>query len=160
MNIILTALVLATGLASVAVIAAQPLPRYKHGRRGGRAEAAIVGEAGVEGIEARSGEMFLTPNRASLALLPEGASVIPHGELLDIAGRSTMTPVQHWSGTDGIAMMELKNEMMLNRQGIMILNNTVKNKKEAHSNIDKHGIRTALHDGAVEIEWINNKIRM
>ena len=156
LGIILGALILATGLATVASIASQPIPAFKEGRKGGAATLGTVGEAGTEAIVTRQGDVSLTPDRPSLAFLPEGASVIPHGELVAMAGRATMTDVPRWSsGDSGFARLE--NEMMLNRVGIANLTKVVKDKKEAHITMDKRGIRTAMADGANWIEYINNK---
>jgi len=156
LGIILGALILATGLATVATIASQPIPAFKSGRKGGDATLGTVGEVGTEAIVTKSGDVTLTPDRPSLAFLPEGASVIPHDELVAMAGRATMTDVPRWSSGDS-GFAELKNEMMLNRVGIANLTKVVKDKKEAHITMDKRGIRTAMADGANWIEYINNK---
>ncbi|QNH60752.1 phage tail tape measure protein [Hymenobacter sediminicola] len=56
---VLTALVIAQGLAQAAAIASRPLPQYFRGRENGPAEFALVGERGAELIEGRSGGMRL-----------------------------------------------------------------------------------------------------
>ncbi|HPB85527.1 MAG TPA: hypothetical protein PLR63_07045, partial [Paludibacteraceae bacterium] len=93
---ILIGLYTAIGAAQVAQIASAPLPKYKDGRKGGKAELAIVGEAGQEIIETKEGEHYLTPNTATLTYLPEGASVIPNYEIKNYAStylpKSTETP--------------------------------------------------------------------
>ena len=93
---ILIGLYTAIGAAQVAQIASAPLPKYKDGRQGGKAELAIVGEAGQEIIETKEGEHYLTPNTATLTYLPEGASVIPNYEIKNYAStylpKSTETP--------------------------------------------------------------------
>ena len=157
---VLAALILATGIASVATIASQPIPQYKTGRSGGKAETAIVGEVGQEAIVTRSGDAYLTPSRASLAYLPEGSSVIPHKDLVNMYGRSTMTDIPKWSGSDGVALMELSNKLDVTNMQLVALQGVVKNKREAYISIDKRGIQTAFKNGAVYEEWMNNKIKM
>lgn len=159
LGVILAAVILASGLAAVISIASQPIPSFEKGRKGGKATFAEVGEAGTEAIVSKGGDVSFTPDRSTLAYLPEGASVIPHRDLIEMAGRASMTDIPRWPGSDSSGFADLKNEMMMNRAGIMMLNETIKNKKEAHITMDKHGIRTAMADGHNWIEYINNKFR-
>lgn len=71
---ILTALVIAQGLAQAAVIASRPLPAYFKGRESGPAEWALVAERGPELIEGRSGgaRLVTTPQ---VTYLQEGDKV-------------------------------------------------------------------------------------
>jgi len=76
---------LAAGLAGATQLArviATPLPQYAKGRKGGKAEHAIVGEIGQEAIVTTDGKVTLTPSTPSLAYIPQGADVIPHNELI------------------------------------------------------------------------------
>jgi hypothetical protein len=59
-NFILAGIVLAFGLAQVAMIASQKVPQYAKGRKGGRGEYALTGEFGPE-----------------VMWVPNGASIIP-----------------------------------------------------------------------------------
>jgi len=70
------------GAAQIARIAATPLPQYAKGRKGGKAEHAIVGEIGQEAIVTTDGKVTLTPSTPSIAYIPQGADVIPHNELI------------------------------------------------------------------------------
>ncbi len=81
LSFILAGIIGAIGALQIAQIVSAPLPKYKDGRQGGKAELAIVGEAGREIIETKEGERYLTPNTATLTYLPEGASVIPNYEI-------------------------------------------------------------------------------
>ena len=66
------------GAVQVAAIAAQPIPKYKHGRTGGDAEFAYVGDGGVSEVIARAGGGYeITPNRETLTYLNKGDSVLP-----------------------------------------------------------------------------------
>ena len=70
------------GAAQIARVIATPLPQYAKGRKGGKAEHAIVGEIGQEAIVTTDGKVTLTPSTPSLAYIPQGADVIPHNELI------------------------------------------------------------------------------
>lgn len=81
-NIILASAAAFTGAAQLAAVIATPLPQYAKGRKGGKAEHAIVGEIGQEAIVTTDGKVTLTPSTPSLAYIPQGADVIPHNELI------------------------------------------------------------------------------
>lgn len=76
------ALLGAAGAAQVASLVATPLPQYGKGRKGGKAEMAIVGEMGTEVIRTKDGKLIATPNKPTVTFLPEGADVIPNHEVL------------------------------------------------------------------------------
>jgi hypothetical protein len=81
-NIALAAGAAVTGAAQLAKVIATPLPQYAKGRKGGKAEWAIVGEEGTEGIRTPDGKMTLTPNKPTVTFLPKDAEVIPHHEMI------------------------------------------------------------------------------
>lgn len=69
---------LAIGVATAqsALVLAQPLPKYKGGRKGGPAEFAEVGDGFVhEVIEKPDGSAYLTPNYPTLTFLGQGDTV-------------------------------------------------------------------------------------
>ena len=74
-NPYLIALVAALGLAQLAVVAAKPIPQYKHGRIGGGAEMAIVGDGGQSEIISGKRGAYKTPSKPTLAFLEKGDSV-------------------------------------------------------------------------------------
>ena len=75
---VLTGIAAAIGAVQVAAIAAQPIPKYAHGRTGGREEWAIVGDAGVrEVIAPAHGKPYLTPGKPTLTRLGAGDDVFP-----------------------------------------------------------------------------------
>lgn len=64
------------GAAQLAALLATPLPKYKDGRIGGKAEMAIVGDGGRnEIIQRKSGLVEMTPRTDTLVKLLEGDSV-------------------------------------------------------------------------------------
>lgn len=81
-NILLAAGAAVTGAAQLAKVIATPLPQYAKGRKGGKAEWAIVGEKGIEGIRTPDGKMSLTPDKPTVTFLPKDAEVIPHHEMI------------------------------------------------------------------------------
>ncbi|RGM26965.1 hypothetical protein [Bacteroides sp. OM08-17BH] len=76
-NLVLAALVGAMGAAQIAVIAAQPIPKYAKGTKDHPGGLAIVGDGGKkEGIVTDNG-FFITPDKPTLVNLPTHAQVIP-----------------------------------------------------------------------------------
>lgn len=88
-NLVLAALVGAMGAAQVALIAAQPIPKYAKGTKDHPGGLAIVGDGGKkEGIVTNNG-LFITPDKPTLVDLPAHAQVIP--DLSYIYDRSGLT---------------------------------------------------------------------
>lgn len=76
-NLVLAALVGAMGAAQVALIAAQPIPKYAKGTKDHPGGLAIVGDGGKkEGVVTDNG-LFITPDKPTLVNLPAHAQVIP-----------------------------------------------------------------------------------
>lgn len=76
-DLVLAALVGAMGAAQVALIAAQPIPKYAKGTKDHPGGLAIVGDGGKkEGIITDNG-LFVTPDKPTLVNLPAHAQVIP-----------------------------------------------------------------------------------
>ena len=74
----LSAIVVGLGAAQVAAVLAAPIPKYKHGRTGGKAEFAFVGDGGVnEIIERAKGGYEITPSTDTLTYLGQGDKVHP-----------------------------------------------------------------------------------
>lgn len=74
---IFAAIIAAMGAAQIAVIAAQPIPKYANGTKDHPGGLAIVGDGGKkEGIITDNG-LFVTPDKPTLVNLPAHAQVIP-----------------------------------------------------------------------------------
>jgi len=156
-GIVMAALVLALGLAQTAMIASQPLPSYAKGRKGGKAELANINERGQEAVVTRSGDVYFP--QGPLAYLPEGSAVIPHHELVDMAGRSATTRgLPDWTATD--TNLSLRNEVNGLHRGFAMLAREIRDKKETHINITEKGIWAATSRGNVYEEWVNQHIRL
>lgn len=87
----------ALGAAQLARAIATPLPQYAKGRGKGKAEFAIVGEAGQEAIVRGDGKVEMTPNAATMTYLNPSDQVISNKDLLmnaayvKLAGQGTVT---------------------------------------------------------------------
>lgn len=74
---VFAAIIAAMGAAQIAVIAAQPIPKYANGTKDHPGGLAIVGDGGKkEGIITDNG-LFVTPDKPTLVNLPAHAQVIP-----------------------------------------------------------------------------------
>jgi hypothetical protein len=114
------------GAAQVARIIATPLPQYAKGRKGGKAEHAIVGEIGQEAIVTTDGKVTLTPSTPSLAYIPQGADVIPHNEL--IKNSAYVALARQGTVTTDKLQMALIAEFEKNTEEIKALHLTMKSK--------------------------------
>lgn len=90
-NLVLAALVGATGAAQIAAIAAQPLPQYAEGTDDHPGGLAVVGDGGrSEMVLTPQGKVFKTPSKPTLMDLPKGTEVFPdyNQALADMAMQS------------------------------------------------------------------------
>lgn len=108
-DLVLAALVGAMGAAQVALIAAQPIPKYAKGTKDHPGGLAIVGDGGKkEGIVTNNG-LFITPDKPTLVDLPAHAQVIP--DLSYIYDRRGLT------SDYGLLEQKLKN---MREEGIVV----------------------------------------
>lgn len=77
-NIPLSIAIGALGAIQLATVLAKPIPKYKHGRKGGKAELAEVGDGGVSEVVTDSQGKFkyITPNKPTYTFLEQGDNVI------------------------------------------------------------------------------------
>jgi hypothetical protein len=115
-----------TGAAQLARVVSTPLPQYAKGRKGGKAEHAIVGEIGQEAIVTTDGKVTLTPSTPSLAYIPQGADVIPHNEL--IKNSAYVALARQGTVTTDKLQMALIAEFEKNTEEIKALHLTMKSK--------------------------------
>lgn len=106
---VFAAIVAALGAAQVAIIAAQPIPKYAKGTKDHPGGLAIVGDGGKkEGIVTNNG-LFITPDKPTLVDLPAHAQVIP--DLSYIYDRRGLT------SDYGLLEQKLKN---MREEGIVV----------------------------------------
>lgn len=77
------ALQLAQGALQAGIIAARPIPQYFKGTKNAKKGLSWVGEQGFELVE-RDGRMYVTPNKATLAMMKGGEKVYTHTESVRI----------------------------------------------------------------------------
>lgn len=81
---IAAALVGAMGAAQLALVAATPIPKYKHGTKNHPGGLAMVGDGGrSETVITPSGDSWFTPSIPTLVDLPRGTQVLPEVLKLD-----------------------------------------------------------------------------
>lgn len=81
-NLVLAALVGAMGAAQIALIAAQPVPKYAKGTKDHPGGLAVVGDGGRSEAVVTEKGVFATPDRPTLVDLPRHAQVIPDIRML------------------------------------------------------------------------------
>ena len=81
-NLVLAALVGAMGAAQIALIAAQPVPKYAKGTKDHPGGLAVVGDGGRSEAVVTERGVFATPDRPTLVDLPRHAQVIPDIRML------------------------------------------------------------------------------
>jgi len=131
-----------TGGIQAAAVLARPIPQFKDGVIDFEGGKAIVGEAGSELITLKSGETFLSPDRATMLDLPEGTSVIPHEQTKEIIK----------SGITDDRINELIAETRLTRKAIAArpLRQTL---------INQHGFKEMTRRGNSQTEWVDRYIK-
>lgn len=77
-NFVLAAIVGALGAAQVAMIAAQPIPKYAKGTDNHPGGLAIVGDGGKQEVIATDEGTYITPSVPTLVDIPKRAKVIPN----------------------------------------------------------------------------------
>ncbi|KAF0193379.1 MAG: Uncharacterized protein FD166_3711, partial [Bacteroidetes bacterium] len=148
------AIAAAVGALQALAIAAKPLPAYKHGRNGGPAEWALVGEEGSEGIVYPSGQTAITPDKSTLTFLPAGASVIPHKDLVAHPGLFVDRTVSRMPERFSTRALEDKLDRGFNQ-----LSETVRNKQEHFWNFSENGIQHLVRNGQAWTRYLNKKHR-
>jgi tape measure domain-containing protein len=145
----LSLLIGATGAAQLATVLAQPLPKYKDGRVGGRAEWAYTGDGGVnEVISSRYGT-YITPDKPTLTYLPEGATVYKNiDEYYKKAPATSRLPVMpdvrkgsHVVDNTGALVKAIEN----NKQTVIV-------------NSTWAGVQTSIRSAAGQVDYLNGNV--
>lgn len=151
-NLVLAALVGAMGAAQVAIIAAQPIPKYAKGTKDHPGGLAIVGDGGKkEGIVTDNG-LFITPDKPTLVDLPAHAQVIP--DLSYIYDRRGLT------SDYGLLEQRLKN---MREEGIVVnvSNDYSRLEKKMESNtkqLQSIGRMMKKANQRADYNWISNRV--
>lgn len=151
-NLVLAALVGVMGAAQVAIIAAQPIPKYAKGTKDHPGGLAIVGDGGKkEGIVTDNG-LFITPDKPTLVDLPAHAQVIP--DLSYIYDRRGLT------SDYGLLEQRLKN---MREEGIVVnvSNDYSRLEKKMESNtkqLQSIGRMMKKANQRADYNWISNRV--
>lgn len=151
-NLVLAALVGAMGAAQIAVIAAQPIPKYAKGIKDHPGGLAIVGDGGrKEGIVTDNG-LFITPDKPTLVDLPAHAQVIP--DLSYIYDRRGLT------SDYGLLEQRLKN---MREEGVIVnvSNDYSRLEKKMESNtkqLQNIGKMMKKANQRADYNWISNRV--
>lgn len=149
---VFAAIVAALGAAQIAVIAAQPIPKYAKGTKDHPGGLAIVGDGGKkEGIVTDSG-FFITPDKPTLVDLPAHAQVIP--DLSYIYDRRGLT------SDYGLLEQRLKN---MREEGIVVnvSNDYSRLEKKMESNtrqLQSIGRMMKKANQRADYNWISNRV--
>ena len=137
-------LAIASSALQVGSILATPLPKYKQGRKGGKAEWAITGDGGVnEFVEKKDGSIYKTPNKDTLTYLEKDDIVHKDYNALKIAkGLSEDTFNQLYRTVAG-ANLQSKYDRASDVQQKITINNRINEQfivnaiRENNTRIDK-----------------------
>jgi hypothetical protein len=145
----------ALGALQLATVLATPIPKYEKGRTGGKAELAMVGEKGVEAIM-YGGKGILTPDKPSLAYLPEGADVWSHDKLVNALYSNPEISNNNFANNtfNSILLAEAYS-----RENAKVIQ-AIKNKKETHFIGTERGIKAIVRSGNSTTEYINKNIAL
>lgn len=143
----LAAMVAAIGALQLATVAAQPLPKYRHGTMDAIGGPSIVGEVGAELIELPSGKQFITPSRATMVDLPRHTKVFTNDEFMSMAISSLVTrPIQAATTSNKDGWKEVT-------KAISRLEN-----KQSQTVITEKGFRAQVRNGASFTEYVNKSV--
>lgn len=145
----------AIGAVQIATILAQPLPKYKHGRTGGRAEFAITGDGGRPEVLASpdGSQAYVTPSTDTLTYIPKDWSVYPDvGSFLDTMHGRNFPTLQGMPVSEG-ADIERVSMMMAHQIGRV--EKAIANKQERHMVFSKGQLMEIVRDCVTEILIIN-----
>lgn len=140
-------IVIAEGIISAALVAAKPIPRYKHGVINAPGGPSLLGDGGVhEVLETSDGTAYLTPNTDTLVDIPEGSNVYSdiHKYLYKKLGPGKST-------NDSAAVEVVAN--------LKILQQDVRNIKQTSNKATIMGLVYSQQMGAKWSEYVNRNIR-
>jgi hypothetical protein len=112
--------VLAMGALQAGLVASRPLPAPPAFWMGtdSTPDTFIAGDKGKELVITKTGETFVTPNKATMYSGLEGSAVIPNAETLQILANSAMKPESNYKNE----LRDIKKAIKENRPVINIIN--------------------------------------
>jgi nucleotide-binding universal stress UspA family protein len=134
------ALAAASGLAQVAVIAAQPIPAFEKGGKNIPEGMALVGEKGPE-----------------LMWIPQGASIIPNTETRQILDKWGVPAMPALPGYAGDSLLNTNNVGIDYERLGEVISEKLRRNPHLSINIDKKGFSTHILSKSKSVEYVNNK---
>lgn len=154
----LAAAVAAIGAVQLATALATPLPRYKMGRNGGRAEWAVVGDGGVnEVVESRSGA-YMTPDKDTLTYLPEGAKVHRSVEAYLSSKNRSANRQAPGLEVDGSGRLQIRRD--LEQQTEKLTAAMERNKSTMNVYHTWAGVTATLENAAGYLKYVQHNVRL
>jgi hypothetical protein len=148
----------AIGAAQLAVAIAQPLPKFRHGRDGGPATLAIVGDGGKHEVVTSPdlSQAFVTPDTDTVTFLPKSWKVFPDiDKFQEAAVNMVHKPLPVLPVVD-----QNNNEGLIRAMAYSIgrLERAVMNKRETHFHWDNGELHKSIKNGNDWWRYIQSNI--
>jgi hypothetical protein len=145
------------GAAQLAAAIAQPLPKFKIGRKGGPATFGVVGDGGVQEVVSSPdlSQAFLTPATDTVAYLPKNWNVFPNvKEFQESAMDMVHKPLPV------IPIMHNNNDGLIHAMAYSIgrLERAVMNKQETHFHWNNGELQKSIKNGNSWDRYIQGNI--
>jgi hypothetical protein len=151
----LAAIIGAIGALQLARVLATPLPKYAEGLENSPFDhLGIVGDGGRrEFMKFPDGSGWITPDRPTLAFVPQGAQIFSSLDEAGMVGRTLAPGFATPIASNGMAgyTQTLKREMKLTRQAL-------KDKREHHFTFRQNEIHMVTKDGYNETHYLNQNL--
>lgn len=157
-NIPLAVLAGILGAAQLAIAIAQPIPKYRTGKKNHPGGPAILGDGRKkEFVELPSGESFITPAKDTLYDLPKGSHVYPDAEKhLEMIHQRALRTRPALANTQVDQMGRLVDAV--SKEG-RLTRDAIKNKRELHL-VGDYASAVAIHKHqAGELRYVEEMVR-
>lgn len=168
-NIPLSITVGLLGAAQTALIASQPIPKFKTGVRDFSGGLAILGDGGVsEFARTPDGKVFKTPNKDTLYNLPKGTDVFKNEAafMMDLKRLTDMNNIMFDTNLINTPMMPeiiINNDSISKEEynkGVNKIVSTIKSNRGGSIVFDERGYTKYLKNKAGRTEKLNNIVRI
>lgn len=149
----------ALGAIEIATILSKSIPAYKMGTESAKGGLSKVSEAGAELGITPTGQMFLTPPTESYMYIPKGTKIIPHDEVVDMAGRASMHNFNS-DHTGTASLLGLVSEVRDLQNGFALVVDAINKKQYIQFSADERGFTTKLVERGRTVEYMNKNVRL
>jgi hypothetical protein len=147
----------ALGAAQLAVAFATPLPKYKGGRKGGKAEWAITGDGGVPEVAASPdlSQAFVTPGTDTTTWIPKDWDIYP-----DVATFQENAMNMLYKPLPALPIIQNNNDGLIHAMAYEIrsLKSAIMGKQETHFHWNDGELKKAIKRGNDWYRYIQNNI--